>query len=145
MAVAVKDSGLFSRTPRSPTASNTGATFTSFTVMATTSESVRDGTPLSVTITVTLYTPGPSASSVGQVNRPLLELIEHDDDLLSRPEHAGPTQGGNRLDEPSIIGQTGATAAQCVEQQGFGVGGSGFEVNDNHVLAKRRQHAGSYH
>ena len=58
-AVAVKLNTVNSSTDRSPTGSNTGGTFTSFTVTVIVSESLRPGDPSSVTTTSNVYDPAP--------------------------------------------------------------------------------------
>ena len=66
---------------------------------------------------------------------PLLELVEDQQDLLARPQHPAPPQGGQRIDEVRAGGQVGADLAQALEQPGLGLLRRRLDVDRQHVLA----------
>jgi len=84
VAVAVKVSRANSATDLSPISANTGATLTSFTVTVICSSSQSTGEPLSQTLTLKVYSPGPWASVGVQLKRPLVELIDAPVGALSK-------------------------------------------------------------
>src|SRR5262245_31366322 len=75
VAVAVKLSVLPSSVVRAPMAARTGARLTSFTVTVIVSSANRLGLPSSVTRTLKVKEPGPSASDGVQLKAPLVGWI----------------------------------------------------------------------
>ena len=75
LAVAANVNSTPSSTAWSPIGSSTGARFTSLTAIVIVSKSSKAGVPLSVTRTVTLNVPGPSASVGVQLKTPVCGSI----------------------------------------------------------------------
>jgi len=84
VAVAVKVKGTNSSMFLFPITPSTGATLTSFTVTVICSSSQSTGEPLSQTLTLKVYSPGPWASVGVQLKRPLVELIDAPVGALSK-------------------------------------------------------------
>ncbi len=74
--------------------------------------------------------------------QPLLELIEHDENLLPAAEHVPPADGLQGLGQIQGIRQIGAVSAQSLEQTRFRLVGRRFDVKANDLASQKRNHSG---